>query len=475
MRPLLLSSTFWAVLIVTVGVLMHARPLRALYSADRGSNPQMSVLLSVATWVLLAGGVLNIGLRLTAGYINPRDFVQDYVAASQFLDGESMYPADVATRGAAATGENFPGREALLASPVFRGEFGRITETAPANAHPPFVGMIMAMPVAVGGLRGSYLIMAFSLLLILLLCVKAIVAELGQKPSVTSWLLIAGLLLGWHPVNAAIRSAQPGILLLGCLTAGWLSLRRSHSGKAGVWFGLAASIQAFPLLLVAYTLLRDRRAFASAVLCLTSVTVLTTVLAPDGSYSQWSETMSWIAPLFVTAPENISFTGLVMRGGELFGKQLPLTVVSLGVMATVLSWPAWHFVTKLWRGGSAESRDIEVAIVVVLMVALSPLSWTRYLPVLLLPIAVLMVTMSACMTRRGTIWLLIAAAAISVPDGTIVAGYSWLSARGWNALAYILTACIPAGMSIMVVRLALLHRPSCSSDMSVTGAQSRAV
>lgn len=457
MRPLILSSTFWALAIVTITIALRIVPMGRLTGKASGSTLQDLRMMRLGTWVLMVGGLTNIGLRLTAGYINPRDYVQDYVAASQFLVGATMYPADFPKRAVSALEVDFPGKQQLAATVVFGDEFTRMHESAPANAHPPILGMALAGPVAVGGLRGSYLLVAGSLLVLLLASVRAILRELGWQPVGLLWMAIVGLLLGWHPVNSAIRSAQPGILIFGCVTAGWLALRRERSASAGIWFGLAASIQAFPLLLVAYTLLRDRRAFVSAILLMTGVTALAIIVAPDGSYAQWSATMSWIAPKFVTAPENVSLVGLVIRAGLVFGLALPTGIVTLLTMAVTLGSFGVLFVTKRPAQSHPIRRDIEVAIVVALMVALSPLSWSRYFPILLLPLAVLIRQTLVRESRSDVLWLLLALLAISVPDGTITAAHQWLVLRELNVLAFVPTLCFPLGTLGIAVRLAKVY------------------
>lgn len=469
MRPLILSSTLWIIVVMLGLAFLRVFPVDGRTGQRPASTRYRRYILVAVGWIAMAGGLLNIALRLAAGYINPRDFVQDYVAASQFVYGATMYPDDLPELGARATAEEFPGRAMFLESPVFKNEFKRLGETAPANAHPPVIGMILVGPVAIGGLRGSYLFTAAALLLVLLASFRAIIGALGRHPGRFGWMLIVGLLLGWHPVNAAIRSAQPGILILGCVTAGWIALRRQHSISAGIWFGLAASIQAFPLLLVAYTILRDRRAFFSALLSMAGVVALVTLMAPPGSYQDWSATMSRIAPQFVAAPENVSFVGLMMRVGTLFHTVFPMPIVTLITMACVLGPIAMLFTVGCRQRKSLVVQDLEIAIVVVLMVALSPLSWSRYLPILLLPLAILATLTSPLKLRGELIWLLVATLLLSIPDGTIVAGHAWLTAEGVGIVAFLFSVCIPLGMALIVTRLVMVHRRYCSGEVVYDG------
>lgn len=444
MRPLLLSTSFWLLLgLVLYGMARAVRGERLSLTQVLRLCEQRSVVV-----FLLVGGAVNLALRLTAGYINPRDFVQDYVAATEFMAGRSLYPRDLAAIGAdAVANEPFPGKAWLESNPVFRGEFSRLAETAPANAHPPIVGVLLGVPAELLGLRGTYILVALGLMWMVLWSVKVILREYDLKPSTWQWLALIGLLAGWHPLNAAIRSAQPGILLLGLVVGGWAALRNARQLLGGVLIGLAACIQAFPLLLVAYLAVRRPVAFVASLLTIAGVTAIVAAIAPQGTGTEWSTTMAWIAPQFVGVPENLSLTGLTTRVGRMLGQDPNFRLVSVAWIAFVGLAAAVLLLPGRWVVRSNEVLDRELALAVGLMLLLSPLAWTRYLPLLLLPlVTVALIIRHDTRSGRGVLGLVVALLLLSIPDGTAIAlGQAILNA-GWD-----LASLAPVGLMTLSV------------------------
>lgn len=96
MRPLLLSTTFLILLALCLVFLWGKLARRNSFAPANGWDQLWKLLADrrlIAFLVLGAG--FNVSLRLVTGYINPRDYVQDAVAARQFLRHESLYPADL--------------------------------------------------------------------------------------------------------------------------------------------------------------------------------------------------------------------------------------------------------------------------------------------------------------------------------------------------------------------------------------------
>lgn len=452
MRPLLLSTSFWLLLgLVLYGLARGVRGERLSLTQVLRLCEQRSVVV-----FLLVGGAVNLALRLTAGYINPRDFVQDYVAATEFMAGRSLYPQDLATIGAeAVTNEPFPGRSWLESNPVFRGEFLHLTETAPANAHPPIVGVVLGVPAELLGLRGTYLIVALGLMWLVLWSVRVILREYDLNPSTWQWLALIGLLAGWHPLNAAIRSAQPGILLLGLVVGGWAALRNARQVLAGVLIGLAACIQAFPLLLVAYLAVRRQAAFVASLLTIAGVTAIVAAITPPGTSTEWGTTMAWIAPQFVGVTENMSLTGLTIRSARSVGHDPDFKVVALGWMTLVVFAGVALLLPGRWMTRSRDVLDREVGLGVALMLLLSPLTWTRYFPLLLLPIVTASIIVAKGADNFAKVGgLIVALLMLSIPDGTVVALAKWLDSAGYEAAALLPAAMITVAIAWIGLLLA---------------------
>lgn len=435
MRPLVLSTTFWVLLAVALfGMIVTARGGHFTLRRVVELLERRSIIL-----LLLLGGAVNLTLRVTAGYINPRDFVQDYVAASEFMAGRSLYPEDLPAIGAEAVANSwFPAKSILEQNPVFRGEFSRLGETAPGNAHPPIMGVVLGVPAELLGLRGTYILMVVVLLVLFAWSMRTILRQYGLRLSASQWLVLVGLLAGWHPLNAAIRSAQPGILLLGLIVGGWVALRSGRNSVGGALIGLAACIQAFPLLLVGYLAVRRPIAFASAIATIILVNLAISGITPPGTNAEWGETMAWIAPAFVGVPENLSLTGLTIRTARTLGTELDSTFVAFGWIALSVLWAVVTLLPGRWTTRSREVLDLEVSLVVALMLLLSPLTWTRYLPLLLFPVITILVRLDERLDSHAKVgWLLTSLLVLSIPDGTAVLASEALQLVGGDILSLI--------------------------------------
>src|SRR5580658_1048139 len=107
---------------------------------------------------LVISACANVSFSALAGYINPRDYVQDVVAARQFLRHATMYPDDAPQMGVIELSAPVKGRSELQRLPVIRHELDTLNDLPiPANVHPPALGIAMAAPVFFLGLRGSFL------------------------------------------------------------------------------------------------------------------------------------------------------------------------------------------------------------------------------------------------------------------------------------------------------------------------------
>jgi len=87
--------------------------------------------------VLLLCACVNVTFSALAGYINPRDYVQDVVAAHQFLKHATMYPADLQQMGIVELSAPIMGREQLRRLPVVRHDLDRRAPAWPLSTARP--------------------------------------------------------------------------------------------------------------------------------------------------------------------------------------------------------------------------------------------------------------------------------------------------------------------------------------------------
>jgi len=402
--------------------------------------------------VLLLGACVNIAFSALAGYINPRDYVQDVVAAHQFLKHATMYPRDLPEMGIVELSAPIIGRKEMQRLPVIRHDLDTLRDPpASANAHPPTLGIALAAPVLLLGLRGSFVFVL--LLSVALLCVSlaAILRELYPDLPFRTSCAVAGLVFGWYPVGTTLRSGQPSIVLFALITAGWLMLRRNRPWMAGGAIGLAACLHAFPALLLLYCAVRSRRAFVSAAGTITLLSIAAAAVTIPSTFRQWLDTMDMVAQRFVPAAGNLSVAGLIasFSSGIGWGANVrlvaPATVLIVAGALALFLWP-WNR-----RNLRPERLDVEYSVFVAAMLLASPISWGRYLPIMLLPLGVLIGNWRHKRPRLAATALLAALVFLSFPDSTFLWMYNWF-ARNLGFAAGWLMAAMPS-FSILAILL----------------------
>lgn len=373
---------------------------------------------------LLLGVCVNVAFSALAGYINPQDYVQDVVAAHQFLKHETMYPPDLPQMGIVELSAPIIGREELRRLPVIRGELNTLTDPyVVANAHPPVLGIALAAPVLLLGLRGSFVFVLLLSGALLYVSVAAILRELYPPLPFGALCAVMGLVFGWYPVGRIFRSGQPSIVLLALITAGWLMLRRNRPWMAGSAIGLAACLHAFPALLILYFAIRSRRAFVSAVGTITLFSVAAAAVTIQSTFQQWLNTMDMIAQRYVPIAGNLSVAGLITSFLRGIGWGQNVKIVAPAMLLIIAG--ALALFLRPWnrRTMRPERLDVEYSVFVAAMLLASPISWGRYLPIMLLPLGVLLRDWRQNRPRLAVSALLAALVFMSISNATL----DWLT------------------------------------------------
>jgi general stress protein CsbA len=441
MRALPLNST-----LIVFAILLVWSLIRAAGFGSRGAQATWELLGRALSHravlpFLVLGACANVSFSALAGYINPRDYVQDVVAAHQFLKHATMYPPDLPRMGIVELSAPIRGREELRRLPVIRRELNTLTDPpASANAHPPALGIALAPPVFLFGLRGSFVFVLLLSVVLVYVSVAAILHELFPPLPFVELCAVMGLVFGWYPVGTTFRSGQPSIVLFALITASWLMLRRNRPWIAGGAIGLATCLHAFPALLVLYFAIRSRRAFVSAVGTITLLSVAAAAVTIQHTFNQWLNTVDMIAQRFVPRAGNLSLAGLItsFSGGIGWGENVkiiaPAMVLIIAAALAIFLWP--------WNRGNVrpERLDVEYSVFVAAMLLASPISWGRYLPIMLLPLGVIIRNWRQKRPAWAVQALLAALFFTSFPDSTLGWLYNWLTgnlgfAAGWLSTA----------------------------------------
>jgi uncharacterized membrane protein len=235
------------------------------------------------------------------------------------------------------------------------------------------------------------------------------------------------------------------------ITAGWLMLRRNKPWIAGGAIGLAASLHAFPALLVLYFAVRSWRAFLSGVATIAAVSLAVAGLTSGRIFMKWLEVAGANSRQFVPKAGNLSVAGLIANFAR--GMNWPEHVDIVAPAAILIVAVALLLFLGPWnrRALCREQMDIEYSIFVTAMLLASPISWGRYLPIMLLPLAVLIRNLRLRRPAWAASGLLAVLFFISSSDSTSAAVSNWLALEMGFTAGWLVSA-LPS-FSIMVVLL----------------------
>jgi len=444
MASLLVNTTFFAVLacfvVVIIGWIAGWSPVVTL-DRLRGAITSWPVIT-----LLFLGSFLNCAFRIYAGSLNPGDFMQDIVAARQFLTHESMYPRHIGALVAQELAQHPPIIE-FHGIPKRIGDFAAVK----LNAHPPITGLLLAPLLYLMNFRWIYLLLTACSVISLVGMIFMILGDLGIPSTRRDFLALTFLALGWHPVLSTIRSGQSSIIISALITFAWFSLRKKKSFQAGAIVGIAAAIKLYPGLLIAYFLLRNRRAFAGGLVTFLTAQLVTIGFCGVENYREFLETMFFLSHPFYSRT-NMSLVAFIMGFLHVGGLGF---LIMLGGISLLAYWMAMR------RESSAtEDLDIEYALCVVMQLLLTPIAWSHYLVALILPLAIL----ANWLLQRELRWSAITAylgllVCFSIPDTSVKFAQIVVQRLAGYYVGWLLTSTFTAGLLLLCAWLAFLAVP----------------
>ena len=329
----------------------------------------LSVLIRPRAFVVTSAAVLQLlvlaGIRLRAADPTGGDLCRDAVAIHRILRGQNPY-------------QPITGCGTLYNLP-----------------HPPafllLIGPFAVLPVAWGALLwdlGALAALAVGLALI--------AHEKGLAPG--PWLLglLLVLLIFWPPLLGTLLEAQISPVLFLLLVLAWRWARHGQTGRAGAALGVAAALRLFPGLAILYfAIRRDWR----AVLAAAAAAAVSELLAfPFIGMRGFAAYMTREAPStgaeWLVNAHNVSawgFAGMVFAGSPIASSLVhaptlaaPFAQASLAALVGILA-----VATFVRRHRPFAADEGTFLAYLPLMLLASPLTWTHYFVILLLPILAL--------------------------------------------------------------------------------------
>ena len=239
---------------------------------------------------------------------------------------------------------------------------------------------------------------------------------------------IAGLFLINGPLYYSFWLGNVTPLALLALVAAWSCLEDGHEGWAGVWLACAGVLK-LPLLLFGGLLVVKRRWSAFLWFLVAFVACLAASVALFGTVLHATWVRECLQPNLghpLAAFNGQSVDGLLapmlLKQGRLIDNWHSIVAVSfafrlartlvVGVLLGGTAWVGWRFKVP----ADPEVNRLDFSITLCLALLLSPISWTHYYLLLLLPLALIAGNQLAIPPGRGWVAVLVAAIAlVSLP------------------------------------------------------------
>jgi len=289
--------------------------------------------------------------------------------------------------------------------------------------------------------------------------VSALLAR-GDQRITNPWLYLIPSLLVIVYVWSSYHLGQPNLVLLGLMVGAFLALRANHEVVAGGLIAVAAAIKAFPVLAIVYLVYR-RYWKAAASLVATLLFLLLILPAPFRGFERaWHDLEKWSAgmlkysevtvgqrPMRSYTWKNQSLIGVgnrLLRHVDADAASVPhkpvyvnladlsFPVVNAIIISVVLALGVLFIAAMPDRDmRTAESDAIEFAMLLLLMLMLTPLSFGYFYSWLMLPFAV--VTQRALTGKDSAVFwwtlpaLMLLALGLAFPRGAQLHGNTFFA------------------------------------------------
>jgi hypothetical protein len=328
-----------------------------------------------------------------------RDFEAEWLSARNFFNDVPVYePRDVSLQrylGDGPAPHGVPGGE--------------------TNPHPPS-SILLSLPLGLMPYADAFLVWNAISHAALIASLMLIFRGLAIPWTATNVVRTYTLSLLCGPLNAQIYQGQLNLVLLALIVGAWAADREDRPAAAGILLGAATAIKLFPgVVFVFFVFQRRWRSVASGIAAVAVLTLVTAATLGAASYRDYFATSAHTIAEWRSAWGNLSVYGF---WSKLFD---PASRLAAGMVTPLSRSP------RLAAGGalvcdglliSAVSRfaatarsrseqDVAFSLTVVVALLVSPVLWSHYFVLLLLPVLVLWTTLPAAGPARWDLWLIV--------------------------------------------------------------------
>lgn len=336
----------------------------------------------IVFWVvalLFVGAVFGknfvAAFRLPPGVLT--DFVQEWLSVQNYRTGEPVYAEQVGSLR----------RHTGLVP-------DRVGDMLPRNAHPP-VAVLLAVPFVWADYQNSLLAWNVFSSVVFVLALNLVIRELELPFVLWSLLPTVTLILVCNPLYGQLIYGQLNFVLVFLISAAWVADRRGYQWTAGGLIGAAAAVKLFPAFLFLYFVATRRwRAVVSGGIVAVALNGVALAVFGVQTYDDYLRVVVPGLSYFQSIWWNHSPQGFWLR---LFDPAQHVGVIPLvrsSELAQAFIWATRVLVVAVvgYLGYRAKSRgalDKVFAANVAGLCLVSPITWSHYFVLLLVPVGLL--------------------------------------------------------------------------------------
>ena len=331
--------------------------------------------------LLLGIGILNgiIGIkRIVESFFFPdiyrKDFASPYLMGKAILNGVDPYLPlpELVNRWISHTGYN---------------SFNHPTP------HTPLVGML-SVPLGFLSYENAAVVWLLIQLISLIVSLLLLSYWWGRPVKLTNMVVLLVIALGWLPLAHDLYCGQVNTHLLLLSLIAWFSLREGKDGLGGAMLGglIALKLTAWPIVLFLALRRRWTAVATAATIVIAANLGAIAVIGFDGMKNYYLKVGPLVAAMYRAYDVNYSTWTIGQRffagfGNNFFAQPLWESEL-LARLFTVLA-PLAVLSAGLWRARKAKSFDTSFGILVGVGILVSPVVWTHYLTLAIIPVVIL--------------------------------------------------------------------------------------
>ena len=355
--------------------------------AAPGPNPEAEAIRRTWRWTGIAALLIAFSVApILNNYLDRgnKDYVLWYYVGKAVAQGQGVYPKD---------GRVFP------------------------FMYPPSAGAMLAIASQVGPRPFILLLVAVNSAAWAAAVLLSVRLATGRVGGPRRWLYLVPSLGVIAYIHDTYLLGQPNLLLLACMLGAFACLKARRPGWGGALIAFAAAVKAFPVMAVGYLVYRRMwKATASLVVCLTWMMIVLPMpfRGVAGAYEDaatWTQGMvlRYDSGSIAQRPErgfgfkNQSLMALANRllrdipadaeardGWKVNLASLPFGAVNKIILASALLLGGLYVALMPWKRpeGGGPAFSIEVALLLMLILMFSPLSFNYFYVWLLYPLTV---------------------------------------------------------------------------------------